>query len=78
MPPLAQMQATLASWRHDRLPEMLWAAVLIGNLARDQALNTFRLVASAIFNLRDKGPSGDVQMSGIAKMPAERSCSQQF
>jgi hypothetical protein len=68
LPPFARMEIALASWRDDRLPEMLWAAVLIGNLVREQALNAFRRVAAAVFDARDKGVSGDVQMSGIAKM----------
>lgn len=70
LPPFAQVGMSLASWRNDRLPEMLWAAVLIGNLPRERALNIFRGVANSIFALRDKGASGDVQLSGISKMPA--------
>jgi hypothetical protein len=37
-----------SSWINDRLPEMLWCALLISHLGRDRALDVFREVAALI------------------------------
>lgn len=51
-PPLLNManQASMvfSSWSDDRLPEMLWAVILISNLERDSVLDIFRRVAPII------------------------------
>jgi hypothetical protein len=68
-PPLASLPAmTPASWKDDRLPEMLWAALLITALGRDSAIQTFRILAKSIM---DKGELrqeiADITFTGIAK-----------
>jgi len=37
-----------SSWINDRLPEMLWCALLISHLGRDRALDVFRKTAALI------------------------------
>ncbi|HXK70956.1 MAG TPA: hypothetical protein PK455_06630 [Caldisericia bacterium] len=38
-PPLLQINLTPSSWVDKRLPEMLWAVLVIGNIERKIALN---------------------------------------
>jgi hypothetical protein len=38
----------LQSWLNDRLPEMLWSALLIAALGRERALEKFRAIAALI------------------------------
>lgn len=61
----------LASWRNDRLPEMLWAVVLIANAPRERALNVFRRVADHIHVAGEKAMTGDVRLSAISELPEE-------
>lgn len=68
-PPFAQLGITNSSWQNDRLPEMLWAAILIGNLPRERTLNIFRRVVNAILAVKNEETKGDVRLSGIAAMP---------
>jgi len=68
-PPFAQLGITNSSWQNDRLPEMLWAAILVGNLPRERALNIFRRVVNAILAVKNEETKGDVRLSGIATMP---------
>ena len=42
---------TYASWKDDRLPEKLWAVLLVTHLPRENALNVFRRVAKYIEDL---------------------------
>lgn len=69
-PPFRQLTGmTPSSWKDERLPEMLWAVVLIGNLKREDALDVFRRVAAFV----EKNPElCDVTQSGIAEWPKER------
>lgn len=68
-PPFRQLTGmTPSSWKDDRLPEMLWAVVLIGNLKREDALDVFRKVATFV----EKRPElCDVTQSGIAEWSKE-------
>jgi len=43
-PPLLKIPFTYSSWVNDRLPEMLWAVLIIGNLERKKSLDFFRYV----------------------------------
>lgn len=69
-PPFRQLTGmTPSSWKDDRLPEMLWAVVLIGNLKREDALDVFRKVATFV----EKHPGlFDVTQSGMAEWPKEK------
>lgn len=69
LPPFRQLTGmSPSSWKDDRLPEMLWAVLLIGNLEREDALSIFRKVADLVKN---KPELLDITHSGIAKWPKE-------
>lgn len=44
---------TLSSWRDERLPEMLWAAILTAQLSRENYLSIFRAIGDAASELKD-------------------------
>ncbi len=67
VPPLAQIKFTNSSWTNDRLPEMLWAILIIGNIERDKALNFFRYLLEFV---NDNPDCYDVTMSGISNFPS--------
>ncbi len=75
LPPFAQLGITNSPWINDRLPEMLWAAILIGNLPRERALTIFRRVVNAILENRNEETKGDIRLSAIAKMPEKEKIS---
>ena len=51
IPPFLQINnLKMSSWINDRLPEMLWAVIIIGNLERNEALNFFRTIAKFVQN----------------------------
>ncbi len=68
-PPFLQVPTNPSSWINDRLPEMLWAVLAIGNLNREKALNFFRFVADFV---RKNPESYDLTISGIAKLNSEK------
>ena len=43
----------LQSWMNDRLPDMLWAALIVGTFSRDQYLGIFRAISETAEKLRD-------------------------
>ena len=48
-PPLSGIpKLTYSSWLHERLPDMLWAVLVIGNTKRSNALNFFRYVGKYV------------------------------
>lgn len=67
-PPLGKLLPNLhvSSWRDERMPEMLWAALLITQLPRDDALNVFRDVANYIHEHRTSQPPHDVTHEGLS------------
>lgn len=72
-PPLARIpNLSMQSWMNDRLPEMLWAATLVGNLPREEALGAFRRVANYIFSLPESEKFSEVTHSSLAQLPRER------
>jgi hypothetical protein len=72
VPPLASLpKMTPFSWMNDRLPEMLWAALLISSQPRSKALNTFRQVADHIAHLDDEKPPYDVTHTGLSELGLE-------
>ncbi len=68
-PPLAQLDMKPASWIDDRLPEMLWAVLVVGNLERDKALKFFRSIAKFVQNNKE---CADITLSGIETLPLEK------
>ena len=60
------------SWLNDRLPDMLWAALLVTHLPREDALCVFRQIAQYIVNLPEDERFGDVTHTGLSKLPSER------
>ena len=72
IPPLVHnFDLTNASWKDDRLPEMLWAILLVTHLPRENALNVFRKVAKYIEDLPDNDQFDDVTHTGLSKLPSE-------
>ena len=63
---------TYASWKDDRLPEKLWAVLLVTHLPRENALNVFRRVAKYIEDLPEDDKFDDVTHTGLSKLPYER------
>jgi hypothetical protein len=70
IPPLLQIKGmTSFSWYYERLPELLWAVLIIGNIKRDIALNYFRYIAKFV----EENPNcSDITISGISKLPVAK------
>ena len=56
----------------DRLPNMLWAALLVTSRPREDALSVFGQIAEYINNLPEDKKFGDVTHTGLSKLPSER------
>jgi len=73
LPPFAQfLKPNASSWFHRRIPDMLWAVVLVGTLDRDRALSTFRKLAKAIQASANKSNFGDIRLTALAKMEKDK------
>lgn len=59
------------SWMNDRLPDMLWAALLLTYLPQDYVLNVFRQIVEYINSLPEDKQFGDVAHTGLSKLPSE-------
>ena len=71
VPPLAQIPNTqLRSWTRERLPEFLWAILLVGNLPREDALEVFRRVAKYISELAEGEKFDDVTHTALSNLPS--------
>ena len=72
IPPLVDnFDFTNSSWTDDRLPEMLWAILLVTHLPREYVLNVFRQVAKYIEDLPEDDKFDDVTHTGLSKLPSE-------
>jgi len=60
---------TPSSWIDERLPEMLWAVLVIGNIERETALNFFRHIADYVSKNQD---CYDVTLTGISKFAEDK------
>jgi hypothetical protein len=69
IPPLMAIPGiTLQSWTDDRLPEMLWSALLISQLGRDRAIEHLKKVAALIPKLPVEKRVVQPTLSGLASL----------
>jgi hypothetical protein len=69
IPPFLKLpQLRLSSWVNDRLPEMLWATLLISHLPRSDALDVFREVAKYVNGVSDGDRPHDITHTGLSKL----------
>ena len=59
------------SWTTDRLPEMLWAAILITAFDRFSALDQFRRIISFVAKHEKKEQLFDLTLTGISKLEVD-------
>jgi hypothetical protein len=72
VPPLMNLpKLSLQSWMNDRLPEMLWGALLISECGRETALETFRNAAALVKGLPLKKRMIEPTLSGLALLDEE-------
>ena len=69
-PPFVQfgLNKGLVSWMNDRLPEMIWAALLIAGLGREAALGEFRQYIRFVFNHPNKDLLFDPTLTGFSQL----------
>lgn len=71
-PIFATLPLKKASWRNERLPEMMWVALLFSRLPRNEAFEVCHSVADYIWKLRDATPPFNITHSGLAALqPAD-------
>lgn len=63
-----------SSWINDRLPEMIWAALLLtnDNISRDQALDVFRQVGRFISKNSKNGILPEITITGLSNFPGDK------
>ena len=61
----------LVSWVNDRLPEMLWATILIVAFGRSTGLDLFRRIIDFIARHENKEHLFDLTLSGISRLESE-------
>src|SRR5438105_3577851 len=73
IPPAANIpNLQLTSWKNDRLPELLWASLIVASFPQSQALSSFRRVIEYVFKHReDKDNVHDVRHSHLQKIRPE-------
>ena len=73
-PPMLQIpNVHFKSWINDRLPEMIWAALLISNeyISRTEALDTFRQVGRFIEKNANNSSLSEITISGLSQFPRD-------
>ena len=72
LPPFASERMSeklhLSSWMNERLPEMLWAVLIIDSVNRDYALVQFRRILNFIYKHEQRDQFHDLTHTGIAKL----------
>ena len=63
------LNMTFSSWFDERLPEMLWAVLIIGNIERDEALRYFRYIAKYVESNQD---CSDITLTGLSHLSEEK------
>ena len=70
IPPFLQIKnLKTESWLNERLPEMLWAVLIIGNIERKEALDFFRYLANFI---KENPECYDITITGISKLKVNK------
>lgn len=70
VPPLAALPGLKpSSWLHERLPDMLWCALLVVHLNREFALEILRGAAKAGAGKFEPGRDFDLSLTGLAELP---------
>jgi hypothetical protein len=75
VPPMLGIPSVhFTSWINDRLPEMIWAALLLTNkdVSRDQALDVFRQVGRFISINSKDGVLPEITLTGLSSFPTEK------
>ena len=62
-------KVTFSSWSNERLPEMIWAAIIRVIDGQDYAIEEFRRILSFIGEHEQKAQFSDVSLTGISKLP---------
>ena len=60
-----------SSWLDDRLPELLWSALLVTHLSRELALEIFRRIAKVLEGRFEPNKPLDIGHTGLMDMPAD-------
>ena len=78
MPPIVSTKLSekvqFISWMDDRLPEMLWAALIVASFDRSHALSQFRRILKFIGEHERKDQFHDVTLTGIGNLDATNRC----
>ncbi|MEA3429323.1 MAG: DUF5677 domain-containing protein, partial [Thermodesulfobacteriota bacterium] len=63
-----------SSWINDRLPEMIWAALLLtnDNMSREQALDVFRQVGRFISKNSENTALPEITITGLSTFPKDK------
>ena len=69
IPPIAGYGWKGVSWQDDRLPEMIWAALLLTGMDRLKAIELLRSTALKIRELPNPDQYSDTTISGLASIP---------
>ena len=72
LPPIAKAPTRVAfvSWMNDRLPEMLWAALIRVSSNQDCALSQFRRILTYIERHEQRELLSDITLTGLSKLDA--------
>ena len=62
-------KVTFSSWSNERLPEMIWAAIIRVIDGQDYAIEEFRRILSFIGEHDEKDQFSDISLTGISKLP---------
>ncbi|EAQ31738.1 DUF5677 domain-containing protein [Idiomarina baltica] len=62
-------KVTFSSWSNERLPEMIWAAIIRVIDDQDYAIKEFRRILSFIGEHGEKDQLSDISLTGISKLP---------
>ncbi|WP_353571526.1 hypothetical protein [Candidatus Albibeggiatoa sp. nov. BB20] len=71
-PPLSSLindeKTVLSSWAYERLPDMLWAAIIRVTNDQDSAIEEFKRILMFIGSHKNKDKLYDITLTGIAKL----------
>jgi hypothetical protein len=72
-PAFAQIgdRMTFSSWSDERLPEMIWAAIIRVIIDQDFAISEFRRIISYVAEHQDKEKLSDLSITGISNLSEE-------